>query len=150
MTVSVYIATVADSISKLSISGVTCKDIDQIVSSYLSQPALFAPRPDDFITNISVTPASLGSGSSKQVDLQYTLNYVYYHCSLGSTLNFAAYSAMITNIAAILVALITNDTITGAVDMTVQEVSGVGPVLDPAGNAFHGCNIAVTIMQLIN
>lgn len=150
MTISVSLATVADSISKLTISGVTVKDMDEITSSYLAGPATFSPRPDNFVSDLSVTPSSLGSGGTKQVDIKYTLNYVYYHCALGSVLNFSMYSAMVTNIAAILVALITNDVVSGAVDLTVTGLSNIGPVVDPAGNAFHGCNISVQITELVN
>jgi hypothetical protein len=57
---------------------------------------------------------------------------------------------MITNVAAILVSLMTNDAITGAVDLQVRAINDIGPVLDPAGNSYFGCAVSVEITQLIN
>lgn len=150
MTVAVNFSTVTNSIAALSISGVTVKDIDEITSSRMGQKAIFAPRPENFVTGLSVTAETFGSGATRTATLAYTLNYVYYHCPLPSTLNFADYANVITNVAAILVALITNDTLTGAADVGVGGVSDLGAVSDPAGNMFFGCVISIRVEEYIN
>ena len=150
MTVAVSISTVADAIAGLSISGVTVKDIDQISVSRAVGAATLAPRPDRFVTDLSVEAETFGSGATRSATLRYTLNYVYYHCLVGSTLDFGSYSAMITNISAVLVALITNDDVTGATDNTMPTISDIGPVSDPVGNVYHGCTVSLQIVQYIN
>jgi hypothetical protein len=148
MTVNVNFVAVADAIANLSISGVTLRDIDQITSSVAVAPATLAPKPGGYITNFKVSTESLGTGGAQRMTITYTLNYTYYHCQIGSVLDFGSYSAMITKIAAILVALLTNDTVTGALDQD-PTVSDIGPVLDPAGNQYHGCVFSLGITQFV-
>jgi hypothetical protein len=152
MTVTINFATVADSISKLSISGVTVKDLDEITASRLGQAALLAPIPDGFVTNIRfIDDAQTGGGLVRPMRLMYTLNYRYFHCQIGNILNFNAYSSMIINIVAILAALVNNDVnLSGAIQTELPRVSNIGPVLDPDGNAYHGCDISLDVMQFIN
>ena len=147
MTYAINFTTVTNSIAALSISGVTVKDVDEITSSRMGQGAILAPRPDGFVTDISFTPDEM---TKQKLTLKYTLNYVYYHCPIGSTLNFADYSNLIGKLALILAAMIEDHTLTGAVDTEAPSVGDIGPVLDPAGNAFHGCTISLTISQFIN
>lgn len=148
MSVNVKFTTVADAISKLSISGVTLRDIDQIAASVAVAPATFAPKPGGYISNLRVTVDSFGSAGAQKMTLTYTLNYTYYHCQIGSVLDFGAYAAMVTNIAAILAALMTNDTVTGAIDQQ-PKMSDIGPVLDPAGNQYHGCVFSLDITEFV-
>jgi len=148
MSVNVKFSTVADAIGKLSVSGVTMRDIDQIAASVVMAPATFAPKPGGYITNLGVEVDSFGGGSTRMMTLTYTLNYTYYHCQIGSVLDFGSYSAMVTNIAAILVALLTNDTVTGAIDQ-LPRMSDIGPVLDPAGNQYHGCIFSLDITEYV-
>ena len=43
--------------------------------------------------------------------------------------------------------MLVSDTITGAVDLTVEDISTFGPVSDPSGKMFHGCDIAFRILE---
>lgn len=148
MTVNVNFISVADAISKLSISGVTLRDIDQIAASVQMAPATLAPKPGGYITNFKVSTDSFGTGGGQKMTLDYTLNYTYYHCQIGSVLDFGSYSAMVTKIAVILVSLLSNDVVTGALDQN-PRVSDIGPVLDPAGNQYHGCVFSLDITQFV-
>jgi hypothetical protein len=148
MTVNVNFISVADAISKLTITGVTVRDIDQIAASVQMAPATLAPKPGGFITNMKVATDSFGTGGGQKMTLDYTLNYTYYHCQIGSVLDFASYSAMVTKIAVILVALMSNDVVTGAFDQN-PKISDIGPVLDPAGNQYHGCVFSLDITQFV-
>lgn len=149
MTVTVSISTVTNSIAALTISGVSILDIDQMGASYIARPALLAPRPDNFISGLTVMPTSFGAGSSRQVNLSYTLNYYYYHCQIGSALDFPNHSALVTNIAAILVALMTTDDVTGATDI-LPSVGDVGVITDPAGNSYIGCSVTIQVTEYVN
>lgn len=146
MTASITFNTVTSSIAALSISGVTVKSSAQITSSRLSTHATLSPRPERFITDLEV---EAGEISKQKMTVRYTLNYVYYHTQIGSVLDFPEYADLLTNISAILVALMTNNSVSGALDLDAPTVSDIGPVLDPAGNVFLGCVISLRILQFV-
>ena len=149
MTVSVQLATICDSIAGLTISGVTIADKDQITVSRIGQAAVLSPRPDGFISGMQLTIDSTGTGATRKATLKYTLNYRYYHCAIGN-LDFASYSACVDKLITIINAILTNDTVTGCVDLELAGVTDIGPVSDPAGNSFHGADIALNITEFIN
>jgi hypothetical protein len=137
--------TVANSIESLSISGVTVADVDEISASIGQGLTILAPRPDDFISNLTITPAEI---SAQQLDVNYDLNYVYYHCAIGGAL-IDVYSAMLAKIALIIKAFAQNETLTGAMDNGLPTITHIGPVQDPAGNVYHGCDITIHILQFL-
>lgn len=152
MTVSISFSTVADSIAGLSITGVTIADINQIGESNQKTPKHLCPRPQGYITNIVMDEPTFGAGATRKLTLRYTLTYRYYHAEIvgGRGGLFAVYSGMITNITRICNAILTNDTITGCVDIALLTIGELGPVSDPAGNAFHGCDLSFRITEYIN
>ena len=149
---SLSAATIADSISKLSVSGVTIKDVDQIpneVTQY-DVPVMF-PEPLNFITDFEVIRDSFGADSLAKKTAAYTLNYTFCHSLVGSgRLLSDVYDDMVAKAELILDAIIANSTITGAVDIEPLNISNFGVVLDPAGHSFHGCQIQVRVMEFIN
>lgn len=148
MSTTVDIATVTNAIEALSISGVTVLDVDEITDSVGLEAAILAPWPEGFISNIEVTRAEQ---SGQNLDLKYTLTYRYYHCRIAGGLGgiLGPYAAMITNLAAILKAFAQNETLTGAMDNYEPQISDLGPVVDPAGNAYHGFDISLRIHQFL-
>jgi hypothetical protein len=42
---------------------------------------------------------------------------------------------------------LTNDTLAGATNVRLESISNVGPVRDPAGNDYHGCDFMLWIEQ---
>ncbi len=145
----VKIATVATSISALSISGVKIKDTDKIpeeVSSRLC-PILF-PDPDEFVTNFRIEPQSLGAGIIRKIDVLYTLNYVYLHTPIGSDRYIAKHiSAMINKYALIMNTIIANDAITGSVDIMPKAPGQFGRQLDASGNLFWGFMLQLDVLE---
>jgi hypothetical protein len=149
---SLQITTIAHSISVLSIAGVKVFDLHSIPEGLdpRSAPALF-PKPDGFITGLKVERDSMGLAATAQKTASYTLHYVYCHSLVGEGRGlFDVYPAVIANIALILDTVIANDTLNGAVDISAADVSSVGPVTDPAGAVFHGCEFAFDVMEYIN
>ena len=148
MTITVAFSTVSDSIAGLTITGVTVKDIDQIPDNAdLLGPILF-PQPNDFITELSVERMSFGGGGTAKMDMTYTLNYVYLHCAAGGNIGaFGAYSGIITNLAVIVTAILTNDNISGPVDFEMQTVPSIGVIDDPAGNQFWGALLSFKVTE---
>ena len=149
MTVTFSLPTVTDSISKLDISGVDILDIDQIPASYSVRPQMLAPKPDDFITGLTITRDSFGTGGAEKMTATYTLAYRYYHTSVGNTLTLTEYANLIMAMKLILEAFLTNDAVSGLVDLSVESVSSVGPVNDPAGNMYHGFDITLRITEFV-
>src|SRR5688500_9661643 len=118
MTVTSAFSTITNSIAALSISGVSIKDIDEIPQSgNMLLPILF-PRPNDFVTDFSQAFRSFGSGGTAKIDFEYNLNYVFLLAEAGSGIGaLAIYSGLITKLSAILVAIASNDAVSGLVDL---------------------------------
>ena len=146
------IATIADSIAAVSVSGVTIKDLNEIPEAVTLRdcPVLF-PRPDGFVTDLAVKRDSFGTGAVAKMTVTYILTYTFCHAPIGSGRGlFDVYDNMIANAFAIIDAIITNDTVTGLVDLQVDDALNFGPVEDPSGNVFHGCEIQLYVMEFVN
>jgi hypothetical protein len=149
MTISVSLATVADSISKLSISGVNVKDINEIPEDASKVTPVLYPKPNGFVSAIKFSRATMGGGGTAKMDLEYTLTYRYLHAPVGGSLGlFSTYQGLITNLCAIVVSIMGNDNITGVVDMQLESVSDIGPLSDPAGSTmYHGVDISLRVLE---
>jgi hypothetical protein len=148
MSSTIDFTTVTHSIASLSISGVTVKDVHELSDALKMTDHLLVPRPDNFITGLTVTPAEV---SKQNLDVRYTLHYQYFHCAIGGGMNglFSAYSGLIDKIALIIVAFSKHETLTGAVDNLTLTIDRIGPIPDAAGNAFHGAEMSINILQFL-
>ena len=148
MTITVSLATITESISNLDIQGVTVKDIDSIPDSAKLLCPLLIPNPTRFITNISTSRESTGGGGSALMNMDYTLNYIYLHCQApGGISNFSNYAGLVDNLVHIIEAILENDDIAGAVDMTFGDIDRIDTIQDPAGNEFLGVMFSVRIKE---
>jgi hypothetical protein len=151
MTISLSLATVADSISKLSISGVTVKDLDELSASWKSLPNVLYPKPDGWISNAKFTVDTFGSMGVEKATFTCNMAYRFLGTEIGNMGAFsAAYSNVITKLVLILNVILANDVITGAVDFRLLGISNIGPLADPAGNVFHGCDLVFTYSEFVN
>jgi len=67
---------------------------------------------------------------------------------VGSGINaFAPYGSLITNLSAILVTIMSNDTIDGLVDMTLGNLGDVGIINDPVGNSYWGVLFSLHVLE---
>lgn len=147
MSYNVNFDTVANSISNLTVTGIQILDLTEIpVNGSLVCPCIF-PRPDNYITDFSVTNDSQGTGTGKQVTIRYTLHYIFLQAPVGADLSFGFYNTMVSNVAAIISKLIESDKIAGCVDLVIDTIPTFSPVNDPAGNVYHGCELALKITQ---
>jgi hypothetical protein len=148
VTITSSFSTIANSIAGLNISGVTIKDIDEVPQSAQMLCPLLIPRPNDYITELTATRQSFGGGGSAKLNLSYTLNYVYLHAETGSGISqLDIYSGMITKLSAIIVAILTNDAITGLVDLELQTITDIGTIQDPSGNNYWGAIFALKVLE---
>lgn len=145
MTTTVDITTVTDAISKLSIGSTVIKDADEIVDFIGLGTNVLMPRPKNFITGFRVEPVET---TKQNLNVYYTLNYVYYHCQIGNNI-FAVYGAMLTNLALILGALSSDTPLAGTMDHGAPRVGEIAGIPDPKGNVYHSCEISIDIMQFL-
>jgi len=147
------IQTVTNSIAALSVSGVTLYDIDEIPAEGKSRDVpMIIPRPDGFISNFLYERKSFGPETVAAIDISYTLTYRLLHSKIGSGRSglFDTYADMVAKVSLFLDAIIASDTITGAVDVQPFSIGEFGPVADPMGEAFHGCDIGINILEYVN
>lgn len=147
MTLSVV--TIADSISKLVVTGVTIKDINEIPDSVEDGDCpMVIPKPDGFMSDFELERMAMSSGTANVWNVQYTLTYRFLHSEIGLGLGILdAYPGMVDKVCDFIDRMLLSDTITGAVDLTVEDISTFGPVSDPSGKMFHGCDIAFRILE---
>jgi hypothetical protein len=147
MTVTSSFATIADSISKLAIPGVTVKDIDEIPQSARLLCPLLIPQPDNFVTEFEASFESFGSNGDAAINLRYSLNYMYLHSEAGAGVApFDMYGGLVHNLSAILVAILSNDAVSGLVDMK-PRIGQIGIITDPSGVEYWGIQFSLPILE---
>lgn len=148
MTVALNPVTVANSIAALSISGVTLKSVGAIPDTgEMVTPILF-PQPNGFITDIKVVNQSFGSNTTAALDFNYTLHYVFLFAEAGSGLSqLDPYSPLIQKLELIWETIITNDAVTGLIDVRLEGVEGLGVIDDPSGNQFWGALFSLRCLE---
>lgn len=148
MTIALSPKTVADSISELSISGVTIKSLEAMPTTGHLMLPLLMPQPDNFITDIVPVRQSFGSGTGKALDFNYTLHYVFLFAELGSGLSqLDPYSPLIDKLELIWESILTNDAITGLVDMELESVEGLGAVQGPDSQQYWGALFSMRCLE---
>jgi len=148
MTYSIKFKDVTAAVSNISISGVTVKDITGIPEQALMLCPLIFPVPN-FVTNLKTTIDTLGTAGSERITLEYDINYIYAHCAINANVGglYSMYSGLVTNIIAVLVAMLINDNPRDGVTMRVGTVSNAGAVNDPAGNTYWGCAFSLHVTE---
>jgi len=144
------IATVADSISKLSVTGLTIEDVDDMSVSIPTQNPTLAPRADDYISNMELIYDSQGSGDVAQMTFRYDLNYRLYYKPVGSGIELEAFDGLVDMIALILDAVIGIVNLTGAVETIPTGTIRPGIVVAPDGTLHWGCDLSFRVMEFIN
>jgi len=148
MTLSIN--TITDSIAALVVTDVTIKDVDQIPDSIDTNdcPMVF-PNPDGFLSGLDLERMAMSSGASNVWNITYTLTYRFCHSEIGMGLGlFDVYDDMVDKVQDFVDKMLVSDALTGAVDIEVEDISTFGPVSDPSGKMFHGCDIALKILEL--
>jgi len=145
------ISTVADSISKLSVTGLTIKDINEIPAGTDSRGKTLIPKPN-FMTDFSMERDSFGGGSTAKMTVNYTLNYrmLYKPVGAGRQNVLEYYDDLTSMIGLVLDAVLAIDTLTGTVDIVPLSVTNMGLVNDPADQAWYGCDFAFRVMEFVN
>ena len=146
------IATILDSIKALSVSGVTIKEMSEVPEKLNTRdcPCLF-PKPTGFITDLTVTPQAFGDPGTRMYNVEYNLHYLYAHAQVGTDRRLATViDAALVKIFLIVDAIIAADNLTGTVEFQAQNFDSFGPIVDPSGQTFVGCELTFHVTQFVN
>jgi len=148
MTYSAKFTTVATSIAGLTITGVTIKDLSNMLTDVSMACPLLMPGPS-FITNLQpVLPETYGSAGTERLTLKYNITYRYFHCAVSAEQTWGLYDDIVSNVAAIMVVLMTNDKLAGLSDLRINAIPEIpGIVTDPLQNEYYGCDITLSVEQ---
>src|SRR3990172_10312405 len=133
------ISTICDSISSLSVSGLTIKDLNEIPEAITGRdcPVIY-PKPDGFVTNFEMVRNSFGGGSTAMMTVTYDLTYRLLGAPLASGRGlFDSYSMMVEKVYAFIDAILMIDTMDGLIDIVPADATAFGPATHPAAPIFH-------------
>jgi hypothetical protein len=147
MTVDVKFGRVIEAISQLTISGISIKDVDEIPENpEMVLPVLFL-NPDDPINTIEPVVQSFGSLGTAKLDMTYTLNYLYLHGKVGTSLSLSSVlPGLLDAVALILETIFSNDVVDGAVDLANSTMQ-IGVITGPNGAQFHGATFSFRVLE---
>ena len=146
---SLAIATVTDSISKLSVTGLTIKDIDEIPQNVMDRDCpMLVPNPDNFILAFNAKDDSL---DKTRWTVTYTLNYLLLYAIVGSgrTTTMEKFSGMVSKAFAFIDAIAAASTLTGSVDWSPGAVDSFD-IVTIGENSYHSCRVTIEITEFIN
>lgn len=151
MTFSINLANVSAAISGISISGITIKDKDEVSASWVSLPNVLYPKPDGWVSDLSIEYDSVLQGLSAPSTVSYNLNYRFLGVQVGDSSIFpVAYSDLIDKLILVINGLVAiSGPYSGKVEMQIGNLD-IGPKADPAGNNFFGADIQLHIKELQN
>ena len=148
---ALQIATVVDSISKLSVSGAKIKDKDQIPAAGDARQPMIIPL-SNFVTEFTMVRDSFGGGSEAKMTVTYVLNYRILYKPLGSgrAPQLENISPLVDLIARWWDAVLAIDVFAGAVDIIPYTITGMGAVKDPSEESWWGADLSVKVTEFVN
>ena len=142
------ITTVSTAISKVTVKGVTIKDLGKIPPSGLRVTPILFPNPENPLSNFTPTIESFGGGSSRLTDVEYDLNYMYLHCEMGAGRTGLDYlEECMLKIQAIYDAVLNIDTFSGGVDIIPTGDIALMTISDPSGKNYLGCTLTFHVRE---
>lgn len=136
--------TVADSISKISVSGLKIYDLNEMPQSVMRDLPCVMPAPN-FVTNFRPVNISI---DRQEMDFTYNLNYRLFATPVGAGRGIhETYQKITAALALFLAAIATNHSITGAVDLQIENIGEFGVVKDPSDADFAGCSISLSVQE---
>jgi hypothetical protein len=151
---TLLLATVTDSISKISVTGLTIKDIDEIpVRVYGRNCPIMYPEPLDLITGWEVQKMTFGRTTTVKWMMRYSLTYTLLYAPVGSGRGFELFAPTIALACLFFDKLMESHPVTGA-ELVVPTGFGVpGIMYDVSGpglrdaEAFYGVRLIVQVQE---
>jgi len=149
MAAKLRIATVANSISQLEIPELVVRDIDEVKANPEARLSVLIPDAE-YITDVFAETRSFG-GASAMWDIRYTLNYrlLYKPMGTGRTMTIEQMAGLTELIGQIWDAVLAIGVLDGCEDITINGISGFGPVVAPNGDEWWGCLLGFRILEQI-
>ena len=148
---SVQLVTIANSITEISVSGLTIKDVDEIPTSINQRDCpLLIPNPENYISGVKIEPDSFGTGSDRKMTLTYSLSYmlIYGEVGGGRVHTIDTYAGMLTKACAFMDAFYALNGLTGAVDF---DATLGDPSIRVVGEIeFHSIDIKIGVKEFVN
>jgi len=143
------ITTVTNSIAALSVTGLTIKDVDEILYAPTDRECpLLYPEPINFISDLEVLPSTFGTMGSGYFDVKYTLRYTFLYQAAGADRgSLTNYQGMVQLFEDFIDEIIANDALTGCVDIQLIGSTSFGVVLAPNGDTFLGAEILLRVHE---
>ncbi len=146
---ALQIKSIADAICGLTVTGLDLRTLAQLNKWDLTGPT-FYPDPQDFVTNFLYTRDSEGSNVIAKGRVDYDLNFAFAFAKVGHGYGiWDIYDPMVTLFGQLMDVLITSE-IPGAQEFHVTQESNFGPITLPNDTLWHGCKIAVHVMEFVN
>jgi hypothetical protein len=143
--------TLADSISKLSVSNISIKDLDEIKDELLERDGCVVMPAPDFISNPKIQRDTFGSGSGAKWTFSYTLTYRLFYKPVQDERELKRiYPTMVARACAFVDAVVANDNLSGAEDIEFGGFGAFGVVEDPSGAMYFGCDVLINVQEFIN
>jgi hypothetical protein len=142
------ISTVCSSIAALDMGDIHVCDLHNVppVGTRLT-PILF-PDPANPLGNFVPASISFGGGSSRLMDCDYDLNYMFVYCEIGAGRTGLDYlEKCMEAVQDIYDAVLSIDTIDGAVDIIPNPGVQITTVSDPGGKNFLGCSLSFHVKE---
>ena len=146
--------TVITNIAALSVTLKNTKALKILKDSTIPESAkdlggVLFPKPDGFVTDFTAVPVTYGASGVERMDVSYTLTYVFCDIPMGANRTIGVnYNALCFDVVQILNKILTNDEITGGVDLRVAGIGNFGAVSDPSGNMFFGTEIQLAVQEM--
>ena len=150
---AIALRSIVTNIAAISVTGLTIYDLDDLKDALdVSACPVLYPDPVNFVTNLRVEMNSFEITGGAKKTIYYTLTYIFAYAPAGSGRGlFDKYPGMVDLAADILDALqAARTTISGSLLFDINTIAGFGPVADPAGNIFHGCQFLLDCQEFIN
>ena len=152
---SVSIVTVADSISKITLSSgsnLSIKDLDGMVDEVTSRSCPMVMPAPDWLSNVEAERDNLGTGTAAQWTFTYGLSYRLFYQPLGEGRNKLAdvMPGLAEEVVYFIDAILANDDLDGCEDIQLVGSPVFGVVEDPVGNAFWVADIDLEVTELVN
>ena len=146
------ITTITNSITGLTVTGLTIKDVDEIKQSLSHRDCpMLLPDPADFVSGFEVIRESFGAGTDCKYTATYTLNYILLYAQVGSGRNtvLEKYSGMVSMAFAFYDAVLSSTSLTGAVDFEPGTINRFD-IINWGGVDFHSCGVSLAVKEFIN
>lgn len=139
---------IAGYIANVSVSGVTVCGVTNIPQGgQMVTPILF-PQPTGWLSDVIQGARGISINDAEQSTFTYNLHYVLLLAPLGGSISQTeVYNALVAKVKAIIASILSDDTLAGLVDISLNGIEGIGEVFDPSDVPYWGALLSFRITE---